>query len=281
MPIDQGLLTVSCAVAGGIAGAFVPEWVARLPAPAAEDEADIGVPESNGPPSTGTPGTEGPESAELSEGTEEPGTSEGPESATTPGTAEEPALGDGPEPIPYPELARRRGLRVFASTAAAAGCAALGWRVGWHPALPTLLYLAVVGVVLTYVDIRVQLLPNAIVLPSYPVVIALLAVAAVVTGEWTAFARALASGAVLWTLFAVPLLFRFAGMGYGDVKLVGLLGMPVGWFGVSEVLVGLFLAFCLGGIVALVLVLLRRAHRKTPIPFGPFLIVGFLTATAL
>lgn len=260
MPIDQGLLTVSCAVAGGIAGAFVPGWVARLPPPVAEDDSDE---------------IEPPDDTEASEAA--PEAEDGEESHD----AGEPEADDEPELIPYPELARRRGLRVVAVTAAAACCAVLGWRVGWHPALPALLYLAIAGVVLTYIDIRVQLLPNAIVLPSYPVVIVLLALGALVTGEWVAFGRALAAGAALWSLFALVVLFHSAGMGFGDVKLVGLLAMPAGWFGVLEVLLGLFLAFCLGGLVALVLLLLRRVHRRSPIPFGPFLIVGFLAATAV
>lgn len=178
----------------------------------------------------------------------------------------------------YVELARWPALRPVAAVAGAVCAGLLAWRIGWHPALPAWLYLAVAGVVLAYVDIRVHLLPNAIILPSYPIVVVLLTLGALVSGEWGALLRALICGAAVWALFAVAVLVYPAGMGFGDVKLAGLLGLASGWFGAANAVLGLVLAFCLGGLVSLALVIARRAGRKSAVPFGPFLLAGFLLA---
>ncbi len=64
------------------------------------------------------------------------------------------------------------------------------------------------------------------------------------------------------------------GMGFGDVKLAGVLGMLLGWVGWAALIVGGFSAFVLGGVVGVLLMLGRRATRKSRIPFGPFMIAG-------
>lgn len=179
---------------------------------------------------------------------------------------------------PYVELARWGGLPYAAGVVTAVCAGLLAWRLGWHPALPAWLYLVAAGVVLAYVDVRVHLLPNAIVLPSYPIVLVLLGFGALVSGAWGALLRAAICGAVLWVLFTVIVLIYPAGMGFGDVKLAGLLGLGAGWFSVASVVLGLVLSFCLGGLVSLLLVLTRRAGRRSAVPFGPFLLAGFLVA---
>jgi leader peptidase (prepilin peptidase) / N-methyltransferase len=67
-------------------------------------------------------------------------------------------------------------------------------------------------------------------------------------------------------------------MGFGDVKLGGVLGLGLGWFGLPHVLVGVVYAFVLGGLVSLALIVGRRATRRSAIAFGPFLVLGFLLA---
>jgi leader peptidase (prepilin peptidase)/N-methyltransferase len=69
-----------------------------------------------------------------------------------------------------------------------------------------------------------------------------------------------------------------AGMGYGDVKLAGLLGLYLGWLGWGPVLVGTFTGFLLGGLVGVALLVTRRAGRRTAIPFGPFMLGGAMLA---
>jgi leader peptidase (prepilin peptidase)/N-methyltransferase len=65
-------------------------------------------------------------------------------------------------------------------------------------------------------------------------------------------------------------------MGFGDVKLAPILGATLGWVAVSVAIVGLVLAFVLGAVVGVALMMGKRADRRTAIPFGPFLLAGAL-----
>ena len=67
-------------------------------------------------------------------------------------------------------------------------------------------------------------------------------------------------------------------MGFGDVKLAGVLGLYLGWLGWGVLVVGGFLGFLLGAVVGGGLMLASKAGRKTQIPFGPFMISGALIA---
>ena len=63
------------------------------------------------------------------------------------------------------------------------------------------------------------------------------------------------------------------GMGLGDVKYAGVLGI---WTGFPGILVNLYLAFFIGGAAALLLCALHKADLKSRIPFGPCLSAGAL-----
>lgn len=136
------------------------------------------------------------------------------------------------------------------------------------------LVLAAVGVALAWIDLDTQRLPDAIVLPAYPVVGALLLVAAATTGEWGSLLRAAAGGAILFAAYFAMAFAYPQGMGLGDVKLAGVLGMALGWLGWGELAVGAFGAFLLGGLFAVALVVARRAGRGSGIPFGPWMLGG-------
>jgi leader peptidase (prepilin peptidase)/N-methyltransferase len=145
-------------------------------------------------------------------------------------------------------------------------------------ALPAYLYFAAIGVALTVIDLQVRRLPNAIVLPSYPVVAVLLAVSAAVEGNWWAFVRALLGGAALFAFFYALAYFYPAGMGFGDVKLAGIVGGALAYLSWSALVIGAFAGFLIGAVVGLTLMAIKRAGRKTAIPFGPSMIAGALVA---
>ena len=67
-------------------------------------------------------------------------------------------------------------------------------------------------------------------------------------------------------------------MGFGDVRLMMILGMLTGWLGRGTVLAGFVLAFVLGGALSVVLLITRLRSRKDHIPFGPWLCLGCLVA---
>jgi leader peptidase (prepilin peptidase)/N-methyltransferase len=158
-----------------------------------------------------------------------------------------------------------------------------GWFVGASWVLPAVLWLVGIGVALALIDLDVHRLPDAIVLPSYPVAIALLALASWNPGgaaDWAALLRAAAGAAILLAAYVVMRLVYPAGMGFGDVKLAGVLGLYLGWFGWWPVAVGFFAPFFLGGLFAIGLVLARRAGRKSGVPFGPWMVLGAWIAIA-
>ena len=150
------------------------------------------------------------------------------------------------------------------------------WLVGPTWALPAALYLMAISVALSLIDIDHHRLPNAIVLPSYPVVLVLLLLPALADGRMDDLLRAVLGGLALFAFYFLLAFIYPAGMGMGDVKLAGILGMYLGWLGWGVLVVGGFLGFVLGAVVGGALMALGRAGRKTRIPFGPFMIAGTL-----
>ena len=154
----------------------------------------------------------------------------------------------------------------------------LGLRIGLASDLPAYLYLGAIGVALAMIDVDVKRLPNMIVLPSYIVATTLLLGAATVSGEWSNLLRALLGMTSLYVFYFLLALAYPAGMGFGDVKLAGVLGLYLGWLGWAELIAGGFLGFLFGGLVGGALMVAQRAGRKSQIPFGPFMLTGALAA---
>lgn len=151
-------------------------------------------------------------------------------------------------------------------------------RFGFSPVLPAYLYLAAIAVALAAIDLDVKRLPDAIVLPSYLVGVALLTPAIVVDGDGPAALRGLAGAVVLGGGYLALAFVKPGGMGLGDVKLAGLLGLYLGVLGWDALVVGGLGAFLLGGLAGLSLLLTRRADRRTAVPFGPFMLTAALLA---
>ena len=156
--------------------------------------------------------------------------------------------------------------------------AVMAVRFGFDPVLPAYLYLAAIGVALALIDLDVQRLPDALTLPSYPVVAVLLSVAAVTGDHPGALLRALVGAAALGAFYFAVWFAYPAGMGFGDVKLAPTLGAYLGWLGYGVLAAGAFLGFLYGGLVGIGLILFKEGGRKTKVPFGPFMLLGTLTA---
>jgi leader peptidase (prepilin peptidase)/N-methyltransferase len=145
-------------------------------------------------------------------------------------------------------------------------------------ALPAFLYFALVAVVLALIDLDSRRLPDVIVLPSYGVLLALLAVTSVWRSDWSDLERAAAGGLVLFAFFFAITLVYPGGMGFGDVKLAGLTGAVSAYLSWGCLVVGAFTGFLLGAVVGVAMIATGRAGRKTSLPFGPFLVVGAFVA---
>jgi leader peptidase (prepilin peptidase) / N-methyltransferase len=172
----------------------------------------------------------------------------------------------------------RRRLAVTAAAAAALGALA-GKAAGWGAPLPACLALALTAAPLAVIDFEHHRLPDRLVVAAAAGT-TLLAAAALVRQDWHPLLRA-AEGAA--AVFAT--LFVLAGIGprsfgFGDVKLGGVLGAYLGWFGWGQVYYGIFGGFLLGSVVALGLLATRRASLKTAMAFGPMLIAAALLVLA-
>ena len=171
----------------------------------------------------------------------------------------------------------------------------------WGTSLPAFwlllaacLYFAVMAARLTVIDVRHHILPNRIVFPSYAIAGVLLlgaAVAATLAGGaakpgpdggasflGVPAVGIVAGGAVLWVFYFIVRLVYPPGMGFGDVKLAGVLGLYLGYLGWAHVFAGTFAAFLFGGLWSLGVLAARRGTLKSSIPFGPFMLAGAAAA---
>ncbi len=258
-PVWAGVLAAAVAAAGGT---VVPRVIARLPEPEPDTDPDTDGDDADS-------GTETEADAEADAG---------PHTHAHTDTEADAVLGrvDGPpvpEKVPYAELAAAPRLGAWCALVAAAAAGVMGASRGWHPDLAVWIYLSVLGVALGYVDWRTRLLPVRLVAPSYGVVAVLLLAAFAVERDTGQLLRS----AIAWVaVFAVFFLLWFIyprGLGYGDVRLSGLIGMALGWLGWTAVVVGTYAGFLLGAVIGGVLALLRVVDRKG-YPFGPFMLFG-------
>jgi leader peptidase (prepilin peptidase)/N-methyltransferase len=233
---------VGCAALCGAGSALVPRLIARVPEP--------------------EPGPE-------------PHVKPGPEPDVKPdvGTA-----ADAPVKEAYAHIAQLPGLSRQAATAGALAGFAIGGHLGWEGPLLFLVPLVPVLVALAVIDWRTHLLPTRVVWPTTLVTAALVVVVWLLTGDagdTGDLARAgwgflIAYGAYFTLWFVYP-----KGLGYGDVRLAGVLGLALGYLGWGELLVGLYAGFLLGGVGGGLLSVLKVVERKA-FPFGPFMVVGAL-----
>lgn len=123
-------------------------------------------------------------------------------------------------------------------------------------------------------DLAVHRLPDRLTVPTAGWVLLCWLTLCLSGAPWANLGRALLAGAVLGVAFLLLCLLTPDGLGLGDVKLAAVLGVVLGWFGWLEVLAGVLGAFLLGGLFAMVLLLARRAGRRTAVAFGPWLVAG-------
>ncbi len=154
-------------------------------------------------------------------------------------------------------------------------------RFGASADLPAWLWFVLLGLLLGVVDVREHRLPNRVLLPGTALAVLLLTGAASVSDRWDDLGRGLLAGLTCFGLLLVMALISPSGLGMGDVKLVALTGLYLGWLGWSSVVTALFLGFLAQGLLGLWLLAARRAQLSTDLPFGPALLVGALASALL
>lgn len=128
-------------------------------------------------------------------------------------------------------------------------------------------------VVITFIDLDHQIIPDVISLPGIVVGLAFSLVSPLVT-PLDALLGVLAGGGVLLSVAWLYKTFRGQeGMGGGDIKLLAMIGAFLGW---QSIFVTLFVGSVIGSIIGVVVMLYEGADTKLAIPFGPFLAGGAL-----
>jgi leader peptidase (prepilin peptidase)/N-methyltransferase len=156
--------------------------------------------------------------------------------------------------------------------------AAMTLRFGVSAQLPAYLYLVTVGLALTMMDFDLRRLPDSIILPSYVVTLMLLMPAGAASANWYAGVRALSGMAALLALYFALALAYPNGLGFGDVKLAGLVGLYLGWLSWNALFVtavGSLLIACVGGSAAVVT---RHASTAVAVRITPCLVSAAVLA---
>lgn len=156
---------------------------------------------------------------------------------------------------------------------------ASGWLAAATCALGVLV-LACTGVWLAATDIRYHRLPRKVVWPLYPAVTALLGVSAILAGEPVRWWWMLWGLMIMGGLFVLLRLVYPAGMGLGDVRLAGVLGIATGFASVGHTFMAIAVTFVLAGLFSAVLLAMQKIDMTSRVAFGPFMLVGSLGVLA-
>lgn len=208
----------------------------------------------------------------------EPEPEAGPEPAAQ--DAEQAAETQASAKEPYAAIAALPGLTWRLAVVSAVAGAAVGAAIGWHGTLVPWAYVVPLGVALGLVDWRTRLLPTWVIAPSYAVVVLLTFIASALADDIDVVFRAAVGWAVMGGLYFLLWFVYPKGMGYGDVRLSGLLGITLGALGIEVVLVGAWLGFLFGGVGGLLFSRLGRTDRRAT-PQGPFMVAGAVVGVLL
>lgn len=139
-------------------------------------------------------------------------------------------------------------------------------KIGFEVELITALLLMSILMIILVSDITYMLIPNKVLLFFLPLFI-MMRIIQPLEPWWSA----LIGGGIAFLLLAIIILVSKGGMGAGDMKLFGLLGIVLG---LSKVLLTFFLSCLLGAVIGMCLLFFKIIKRKQPIPFGPFIIAA-------
>ena len=160
--------------------------------------------------------------------------------------------------------------------------AAVAARVGLDWSLPGFLLFTWLLIVVSIIDVQTRKIPNRLIYPLTPTLLVLMVAAAFLSGEPQRAAYAVIGGVGGFLALLLLALISPKGMGMGDVKLAGFIGIGLGYINYGHVVLGLFGGFVVGAVGGLLLVAMKATGggsvRKLKIPFGPYLAVGALIA---
>ncbi len=147
------------------------------------------------------------------------------------------------------------------------------YRFAFHPVTPVMWLLSALLVTISFIDLDHQIIPDVISLPGIPVGFLCSFAIPWVTWQESLLGILLGGGSLWGIALTYEFLTKKEGMGFGDVKLLAMLGAFLGWTAIFPII---FLGSILGTLVGVPLMLFKKANSQLAIPFGPFLSLGAL-----
>jgi leader peptidase (prepilin peptidase)/N-methyltransferase len=141
--------------------------------------------------------------------------------------------------------------------------------------------LATLTMPLIYIDFQYKRLPNSLTYTGISLGLILASATSFIEKNFSPLIYAVTCMFIPSLFFFILHLISRGGMGMGDVKLAGMLGVLLFQMPASTLIAGLFLAFFLGASTGIILILMNKATRKTAIPFGPFMLIGIWISIAM
>jgi leader peptidase (prepilin peptidase)/N-methyltransferase len=149
-------------------------------------------------------------------------------------------------------------------------------RFGWSPVLPAYLILAAITPPLSAIDLAVHKLPDRILAPATVATSGLFGVAAMHAGTWHGIERALMAAFLLAAVFLVLAIAAGGSFGLGDVKLLALTGLYLGYSGWRQVFIGVFATFLIAALAGIGIAIHARRLVGTSVALGPAILSGTL-----
>ena len=154
--------------------------------------------------------------------------------------------------------------------------AAMAVRFGPDVGLAAYSVVGVALVAIAVIDVESRIVPNRILYPAVFLGAPLFVITAAVDHRWVSLWHACACAAIGFVaLFAVHVAYP-KGMGFGDVRLAGLVGGAAGWMGFRAAFVAFFLMFLLGSVGGIIQLAVTGGGRRTAIGFAPYMAAGTL-----
>ncbi len=299
--MDATAATIAAAVVGFFAGVVLDPLAQQLAedssaADAAQAAAQAASAQAASALGTslgwGEPGAGGRGVARHEAGHQEAGHQETGHQETGHQEAEEPTVDDSPSlASPGPGVAagrpptvalvpagRNPTRTVVAGLVTGALAAAAAHRLGAQLTLVAYGLLFAVLVAVSVTDLSHRLVPRRLVYPGAVVVGAALVADALNGHDPRRLAGAAIGGAVAFGVFFAVWWFVPRGMGFGDVRLAGLIGLALGYLGLFDTYLGFLSAFVLGALGGVAVMVVTGSGRRTRVPFAPALAAGAVIA---
>jgi prepilin signal peptidase PulO-like enzyme (type II secretory pathway) len=173
---------------------------------------------------------------------------------------------------------RSPGRTIAAAIVTGGLFAALAVHFGSHLVLAPFAVFVATAVAVSFTDLSFRLVPRWLIYGAVALIVPLLVLTAAVDHQWQHLSGAAIGGAAAFALFFAIWWFIPKGMGYGDVRLAGLIGITTGYLSLLHTYLAFLGGFLLGAVFGVALMLAGSSGRKTRIPFAPSLAVGAVLA---